>query len=90
MEDADNDDEQEELDEDVMEDDGAIELVVVMEDNEPVTDIVVVADVALSVVTGTAVVIIAVEKTSVDVAVAIGDAVVAEMLDPRCVEAPRL
>lgn len=93
MEDADNDDEQEELHDDVMEDDGAIELEVAMEDNAPVTDTVVVADVddvALNVVTGTAVVVIAVEKASVDVAIAIGDAAVAEMLNPRCVEAPRL
>jgi hypothetical protein len=89
VEDADNDDEEEELDEDVMEDDGTIELVVVMEDNAPVTDIV--ADVnnaALNVVTGTVIVVIAVAKASV--AVTIGDAVVAEMLNPRCVEAPRL
>jgi len=90
VEDVDNDDEAEELDEDVMEDGGAIELVVVMEDIAPVTDIVVVAAAVDRVVaTGTAVVI-AVEKASVDAAVTVGDAVVAEMLNPRCVEAPRV
>lgn len=89
MEDVDNVDEEEELDEDVMEDSGAIELVVVMEDIAPVTDIVVVAATVDEVVaTGTAVVI-AVEKASVDAAVTVGDTVVAEMLNPRCVEAPR-
>lgn len=89
MEDVDNVDEEEELDEDVMEDSGAIELVVVMEDIAPVTDIVVVAVTVDEVVaTGTAVVI-AVEKASVDAAVTVGDTVVAEMLNPRCVEAPR-
>lgn len=89
MEDVDNDDEEEELDEDVMEDGGAIELVVVMEDIAPVADIVVVAATVDGVVaTGTAVVI-AVEKAS-DAAVTVGDAVVAEMLNPRCVEAPRV
>lgn len=90
MEDVDNDDEEEELDEDVMEDGGAIELVVVMEDIAPVTDIVVVAaTVDWVVATGTAVVI-AVEKASVDAAVTVGDAVVVGMLNPRCVEAPRV
>lgn len=89
MEDVDNDDEEEELDEDVMEDGGAIELVVVMEDIAPVTDVVVAATVDGVVATGTAVVI-AVEKASVDAAVTVGDAVVVEMLNPRCVEAPRV
>lgn len=90
MEDVDNVDEEEELDEDVMEDSGAIELVVVMEDIAPVTDIVVVAAATVDevVATGTAVGI-AVEKASVDAAVTVGDTVVAEMLNPRCVEAPR-
>lgn len=89
MEDVDNVDEEEELDEDVMEDSGAIELVVVMEDIAPVTDDVVVAATVDEVVaTGTAVVI-AVGKASVDAAVTVGDTVVAEMLNPRCVEAPR-
>lgn len=94
MEDADNDDEEEELDEDVMEDGGAIELVIVMEDTAPVTDIVVVATiadeiVAFNVVIGIAVVI-AVELKASDAAVTVGDAVVAEMLNPRCVEVPRV
>jgi len=85
---VDNDDEEEELDEDVMEDGGAIELIVIMEDTVPVTDIVVVAATVDKVVaTGTAGVI-AVEKASVDTAVTVGDAV-AEMLNPR-VEAPRV
>jgi len=89
VEDVDNDDEEEELDEDVMEDGGAIELVVVMEETL-VTDIVVVATTVDGVIaTGTAVVI-AVEKASVDTAVTVGDALVAEMLNPRCVEAPRV
>lgn len=88
MEDVDNVDEEEELDEDVMEDSGAIELVVVMEDIAPVTDVVVAATVDEVVATDTAVVI-AVEKASVDAAVTVGDTVVAEMLNPRCVEAPR-
>lgn len=83
MEDVDNDDEEEELDEDVMEDGGAIELVVVMEDIAPVTDIVVVAVTVDGVTTGTAAVVIAVEKASVDATVTVGDAVVAEILNPR-------
>lgn len=90
MEDVDNDNEEEELDEDVMEDGGAIELVVVMEDTAPVTDIVVVAATIDEVVATGTVVITAVEKTSVDAAVTVGDALVAEMFNPRCVEAPRV
>lgn len=90
MEDVDNDDEAEELDEDVVEDGGAIELVIVMEDIAPVTDIVVVTAAVGRVVATSTAVVIAVEKASVDAAVTMGDAVVAEMLNPRCVEAPRV
>lgn len=129
MEDVDNDDEEEELDKDVMEDGGAIELVVVVRGVAPITDVVVVAaDVTvLDIVTGIAVVVTTVVKASVDIDVevdvdvnvnddeddtddeehdddddnddvevevdvddVVGEAVLPEMLNPRCVEAPRL